>query len=287
MTKYLQNMSTFFNTHDHLKLYMHANQMAESRASIVFVHGVGEHIGRYTEAFQAFAEQGYSCFGFDQRGFGQSEGERGHIHAFSDYVEDLAKFIDEIVVPESPNPIFLLGHSMGSIVALSYALNYETKVQGLLIFSCPLELAGNISKLGALLVKFWPAAILPTLQIPNCIDSLALSDNLANIQELGADPYAYNKVSINWLREFGIARNTVAAQAKHLNLPIVINHGDQDSIAALNGAKSLFALLRAENKTLLIYSGLKHELLNHSPAERSKVLASNFNWLAQQLLKNA
>ncbi len=279
-------MTNFFRTYDQLKLYTKSNLVAESKASIVFVHGVGEHIGRYSEAFQAFSDWGYSCFGFDQRGFGRSEGERGHINLFADYVEDLAKFINEIVAPESANPIFLLGHSLGSIVALTYALNYETKIQGLLIFSCPVELAGSIAKLGALLVKLWPASILPTLQVPNFIDPLTLSDNMANIQAFNTDPYAYKKVSINWLREFNLALSNIASPANQLNLPIVINHGDQDRIATINGAKALFAALGAENKTMHVYYGLKHELLNHSPAEREKVLESNFNWLAQQLHKN-
>jgi alpha-beta hydrolase superfamily lysophospholipase len=88
------------------------------------------------------------------------------------------------------------------------------------------------------------------------------------------------------LREFNLALSNIASQAKQLDLPIVVNHGDQDRIATLNGAKSLFAALGAENKTMHIYYGLKHELLNHSPAERAKVLESNFNWLAQQMLKN-
>ena len=278
-------MNNFFRTHDQLKLHTKSTLAASNKATIVFVHGVGEHIGRYTEAFQAFSDQGYSCFGFDQRGFGRSEGERGHINSFTDYIEDLAKFIDEIVVRESQKPIFLLGHSMGSLVALTYALNYETKIQGLLIFSCPLELAGSLAKLSALLIKFWPASILPNLQVPNFTDPLTLSDNTVNIQALSADPYAYNKVSINWLREFNLALSNIFSQVKQLNLPIVINHGDQDRIATLNGAKSLFAALGAENKTMHVYYGLKHELLNHSPAERTKVLESNFNWLAQQMQK--
>jgi alpha-beta hydrolase superfamily lysophospholipase len=278
-------MTKFFRTHDQLKLYMKSNLVESSKASIVFVHGVGEHIERYAEAFQAFSEQGYSCFGFDQRGFGRSEGERGHISAFSDYVDDLAIFIDEIVEPVSGKAIFLLGHSMGSIVALAYAINYATKIRGLLVFSCPLELVDRMARLGALLIKFWPTALMPKLKVPNFIDPRMLSDNMANIQALSADPYAYNKVSINWLREFNLALSYIAMQAKQLKQPIVINHGDQDKIAGLNGAKSLYAVLGAQDKTMHVYYGLKHELLNHSAVERSKVLTSNFNWLAQQMLK--
>jgi len=272
----------FFSAHDGLKLYSKAMLVESSKASLVFVHGLGEHIGRYQETFQAFSEQGYSCYGYDQRGFGRSEGERGHVDAFSGYVEDLAGFIDIMAAEVPEKPVFLLGHSMGSIVALTYALKYPSKIQGLLIFSCPLQLAGKIAGLGRFLVQFWPVSLSPKLKLPNFIDPRMLSDNPASFQGLSADPYTFNQVSINWLREFGTALNHVSGQARQIKLPVLLNHGDQDSIAALNGAKSLLSALSSQDKTLHIYPGLKHELLNHTPEKRARVLVETFDWLARR-----
>lgn len=277
----MTDSAAFFRTNDQLALYFKATTVKPSKASIVFVHGVGEHIGRYAETFQDFSEQGYSCFGFDQRGFGRSEGERGHINSFSDYVEDLAKFIDDIVIQEPAKAVFLLGHSMGSIVALAYALKYATKIQGLLIFSCPLKLASYSANLGGFIAQ-GGSIIMPKLKLPNLIDPQALSNNLTNIQAFITDPYAFNKVSINWLREFKLARAHVLNHAQHIMLPVLINHGDADHIAALSGAKALFAALGTTDKTLHVYPGLKHELLNHCPAEKAKVLEQTFEWLKQQ-----
>jgi alpha-beta hydrolase superfamily lysophospholipase len=272
---------TYFWTNDQLELSFKTTLVDSSRASIVFVHGVGEHIGRYAEVFQAFSEQGYSCFGFDQRGFGRSEGERGHINTFSDYVEDLAKFIDDIVCQESKKAVFILGHSMGSIVALAYVLKYSAKIQGLLLFSCPIKLDSYLANLGGFIAKGC-SAFIPHFKVPNFIDPQALSNNLTNIQAFTTDPYAVNQVSINWLREFTLARTTVLNHAQEIMLPVLINHGKADTIASLSGAKALFAALGTQDKTLLIYPGLKHELLNHCPAERAKVLEQTFAWLKQQ-----
>jgi alpha-beta hydrolase superfamily lysophospholipase len=276
----LTDSAAFFRSNDQLALYFNATTVESSKASIVFVHGVGEHIGRYAETFQAFSEQGYSCFGFDQRGFGRSAGEPGHINAFSDYVEDLETFIDVIVGRESTKTVFLLGHSMGSIVALAYALKYATKIQGLLIFSCPLELASYSANLAGFIAQSC-AIVMPTLKLPNLIDPQTLSNNVTNIQALIADPYAFNKVSLNWLREFKLARIQVLNHARQIMLPVLINHGEADTIAALSGAKALFTALGTTDKTLYSYPGLKHELLNHCPAERAKVLAQTFDWLKQ------
>lgn len=276
----MTNTTDFFRSHDQLALYFEATKAESSKASLVFLHGTGEHIGRYAEMFQTFTEQGYNCFGFDQRGFGRSEGEPGHIDAFSDYVEDLAKFIADIVRPAEPiKPVFLLGHSMGSIVALAYALKYATKIQGLLIFSCPLKLVTCSANLGCFIGEGWPSAVMPKLKLPNCIDPQALSDNSTNIQAFMTDPYAFNKVSLSWLREFKLARDKIQRDVQQIVLPVLINHGDADQIAAPDSATTLFAALGSDDKTLHIYPGLKHELLNHSSAKRAQVLEKTFAWL--------
>lgn len=271
----------YFHTYDQLALYFTAVLVEPDQASIVFVHGVGEHIGRYAEAFQIFSQQGYSCFGFDQRGFGRSEGERGHINAFSDYVDDLAKFIDEIVRPESSNNIFILGHSMGSIVELAYAEKYPTKIQGLLIFSCPLIFVSNAANFGNFIAQGL-AIVMPELKLPNLIDPQALSDNTANIQAFSVDPCAFKQVSVNWVHEFKLARVTVLEDAGQIVMPVLINHGEADTIAAVSGAQALFEALGSRDKILKCYPGLKHELLNHCPAARAKVLEQTFEWLKRQ-----
>lgn len=99
---------------------------------------------------------------------------------------------------------------------------------------------------------------------------------------MNTDPYAVNKVSINWLREFTLARTAVLNHAKEIMLPVLINHGEADTIASIRGAKDLFEALGTHDKTLNTYPGLKHELLNHCPPERKKVLEQTFAWLKHQ-----
>ena len=278
----MTDTTDFFRSHDdQLALHFKTTLVESSKAALVFVHGTGEHIGRYTEIFQLFSEQGYSCFGFDQRGLGRSEGERGHVNAFSDYVEDLATFIDQIVASASTTPVFVLGHSMGSIVVLNFALKYAAKAQGLLIFSCPLQLVAFSANFGCFLGQIWPSDLMPKLKVPNLIDPQTLSDNPTNIQAFINDPYAFNKVSFSWLREFKLARSHILTHAQDIKLPILINHGDADQIAALSGARNLFTALGSDDKTLHIYPGLKHELLNHCAAQRAQVLTQTLEWLKQ------
>jgi alpha-beta hydrolase superfamily lysophospholipase len=268
----------FFQTRDNLSLFFNTLPVASSKASVVFLHGVGEHIGRYEAAFQSIANQGYSCFGFDQRGFGRSEGERGHINSFAEYVDDLAKFIDEIVIKDTVKPVFLFGHSMGTIVTLAYALQHSSEIQGLMISSCPLKLAYWFANFGGFFAEAL-SGIAPRLKIPNLIDPVELTDDPKIIKAWKYDRYIVKSVSVNWLHEFKLARENILHDANRIQLPTLICHGGEDHIAAFAGAKLLYEKLRSDDKSLIVFNGLKHELLNHRPDERAQVLKQVFEWL--------
>ncbi|MDD5580025.1 MAG: lysophospholipase [Methylobacter sp.] len=268
----------FFQTTDNLSLFFNTLPVVSPKASIVFLHGVGEHIGRYQAAFQVFAHQGYSCFGFDQRGFGQSEGERGHIHSFAEYVADLAGFIAEIVIKDTAKPVFLFGHSMGTIVILAYALRYSSGIRGLMISSCPLKLVHWYANFGGCVADRL-SGIAPRLKIPNLINPNELTDDPVVIKALRHDPYIVKCVSANWLHEFKLARENILLNANRILLPTSICHGGEDHIAAVAGAKLLYEKLASADKTLTVFDSLKHELLNHRPSERAQVLKQAFEWL--------
>jgi alpha-beta hydrolase superfamily lysophospholipase len=271
----------FFQTTDRLSLHIKTLPAAEPKASVVFVHGVGEHIGRYDAAFAAFASHGYSCFGFDQRGFGRSEGERGHVEAFSDYAEDLAKFIAAIVSKAKGRPVFLFGHSMGSLVVLSYALQYAPPVQGLIIFSCPLKLAyWHANRSGFIADAL--IGIAPRLKVPNLIDIRELSNDPSVIKAFKHDPLRVNKVSVSWLREFKRARENILLNAHRILIPTLISHGSADRITDAAGSTMLYERLGGVDKSLTVYAGLKHELLNHRPADRIEVLKHTLQWLDER-----
>jgi alpha-beta hydrolase superfamily lysophospholipase len=271
-------MTGFFQTRDDFSLFFNTLPSAAPKASIVFLHGVGEHIGRYEAIFQSFAAQGYSCFGFDQRGFGQSEGERGHINSFTEYVDDLARFIDEIVNKDAKMPVFLFGHSMGTLVTLVYALQYSTRIQGLIISSCPLKLASWFTNLGSFFADAL-SGIAPRLKISNMIHPNELTDDPQVIEAFMHDPLIVRDVSLNWLHEFKQAQETILLNANRILLPTLICHGDIDPIAAVAGAELLYEKLGSDDKSLIIFNGLKHELLNHLADKRTQVLKKMFEWL--------
>lgn len=268
----------FFSVGDALSLYYWGLTPARpARGTVVFVHGVGEHSGRYAAAFASFAQQGYRCFGFDQRGFGRSAGERGHVDTFARYADDLAVFLDQLAVATPGQPVFLLGHSMGTFVVLLYALRRTPSLAGLLIYSCPLKLSRSMAFGGWVARRL--ADWIPRVRIPTMIKPADLSEDQAAQEAFRRDPKVSGTVTIGWLAAFSRARDSILAGADRIRVPVSINHGSADRIADPAGAAILLDRLGSADKTLKVYHGLRHELLNQRREDRAGVLRQTFDWL--------
>ena len=100
------------------------------RAVLALAHGMGEHSGRYQNYVDYFVPRGYGLYAMDLRGCGQSEGRRGHVHRFDDFLDDLRQLHDLARLAASSVPVILLGHSFGSLIALAYGLRFPEGLAG-------------------------------------------------------------------------------------------------------------------------------------------------------------
>ena len=97
----------------------------EPKAILLVIHGLAEHSGRYDNLVNYFLPKGYAVYGFDHRGHGRSEGLRGYVERFSDYINDLETFFDIVQHEHADTKIFLVGHSMGGIIATAYTIHHQ------------------------------------------------------------------------------------------------------------------------------------------------------------------
>ena len=95
--------------------------VGETKGTLLVVHGLGEHIGRYDRVAMRLNAAGWHVAGYDQRGHGQSEGARGAVGRRDSLLFDLGRVVDT-VRGERGGPLILLGHSMGGLIAARWSV---------------------------------------------------------------------------------------------------------------------------------------------------------------------
>ena len=131
----MKHSEDFILANDGTKLYYQIwKPDTAPKAIIQIIHGLAEHSSRYMNVVNYLVPNGFTIFGNDLRGHGKSEGTRGYVNSFNDYTEDIKKFTNLIKEREENIPLFLLGHSMGVLIAVDYAKKYPDELSGI-IFS--------------------------------------------------------------------------------------------------------------------------------------------------------
>ncbi|HJV95044.1 MAG TPA: alpha/beta fold hydrolase, partial [Albitalea sp.] len=113
-------MTDTLTTADGLALHLrHWPVAGPARGTVLIVHGLGEHIGRYAHVAERLNGWGWSVVGFDHRGHGRSAGALGRLNRDDDLLRDLALVIDAVRA-HATGPLVLLGHSLGGLVAARF-----------------------------------------------------------------------------------------------------------------------------------------------------------------------
>ncbi|KAB8332313.1 lysophospholipase [Scytonema tolypothrichoides VB-61278] len=244
------------------------------RAVLVIVHGFNSHSGHYLWAGEQFARGGLAVYAIDLRGRGRSEGDRYHIDHIDDYTRDVGSLIDQARVENPGLPVFLLGHSAGGVVSCVYALDHQAKLAGLICESFAHELpAPGI----ALAVLKGLSHVVPHAHVLK-LDNAHFSRDPKVVEALNNDPFVKDEAQ---------PTETVAAMLRgddrlkqgfaQLTLPVLILHGTEDKVTKPSGSQHFYEQAGAQDKTLKLYEGHFHDLLND--LDKELVLADIQQWI--------
>jgi acylglycerol lipase len=264
-----------FSAHDGAQLFARRWAVDAPRASVVIVHGYGEHCGRYEDVAQFLNGLGCSVFAYDQRGHGRSPGKRGFIRRFAALPEDLHAFLQHVAPAFEDRAVFLLGHSMGGLVLAHYMLAHALPVRGL-IFSSPLL---KLHAVSPLLLRLSPVLSLLTPWLPVArVDPEGLSREPTVVATYRADPFVYHgRIGARTGAELHGAVEEVRAGLDRLGPPLYILHGTEDPLVPAEGSQDLHRLAGAADKTLRLYEGGYHEQFHD--LEKARVLEELGDWL--------
>ena len=251
------------------------------RAAILLLHGFGEHAGRYERLGNFLAARGFYVIAPDARGHGRSSGKRGHVLRFDQYLDDLDDLMRKTRTGALGEvPWFVVGHSMGGLVALRFVLRNQAPYRGLVVSNPLLGLAFKVpvvkDVVGRLLSSIWP-----TLTMGNEINP----DNLSRDRSVGEaymkDPLVHHQVSTRWFTEMLAAVSRTHEESHALKIPTLFLLSTDDRLVNMKAAHGLFEKLGNTAKQLKIYEGLYHEIFNELEADQ--VFSDLVSWLEAQL----
>jgi alpha-beta hydrolase superfamily lysophospholipase len=248
-----------------------------AKAGLIIVHGIAEHGARYRHACDALAKRHIACFVYDQRGHGMSPGTRTHIGNFTDFAADL-QLIGENVLQRFPElPLFVWGHSMGSVVVMLAAPDLAW-ARGIITTGCALDAMPKLDGAAGALLRI-ASALAPRLRISLRIDASALTQVEEEQHRHMNDPLVPRTASLRLLYGFAHACRTGRANAPKIMLPWLAVHGEADKVCPISGSRTLIDTLGSRDKQLVSYPSLLHEVHNEAESWRTALFDLMSSWI--------
>ena len=247
----------------------------------LLVHGVGEHSGRYDEVANVMTRLGVEVVSYDQRGFGESEGDRGKIPATDTLVAD-ATMVFDLVRREAPRdpPPFLIAHSMGGAIAAFAVSAGRIKPRGLALSSpaiAPRMSAIEEEALRGLL------KLAPDFTLDSRITPEQVTRDRNEQQKIKKDKKMHTTVTPRLVVSMVDQGRAALAAAGRIRVPTLLLVAGTDLIVDQDVTLRFFARIPANLSTLHQYPELFHEVFNELPADRQRVFKNFERWLRGQL----
>lgn len=253
-------------------------------AALLVVHGLAEHSGRYAHFADFFVRRDYAVFALDHIGHGKSDGDRCHIGRFSEFAQGVSLLFDKLCEECPGIPVFLVGHSMGALIALEYLIAQQSGFAGCVLTGAAVQPAVELSAIQRLVIRL-VSKLLPKLRMLQ-LDASEISRDPGVVERYRKDPLVFTgKITARFLEQLFNTMTEIEAKLGVIELPMLILHGSRDGLALPEGSKMLHEKISSTDKKLIIYEGLYHEVYNEP--EQEAVMSDVADWLARRLEKVA
>ena len=248
------------------------------RGVIAICHGVNSHGGQYLWVGEQFAAAGFAAYALDLRGRGKSDGERFYVENVADYVSDVTATIALAKSRHPGLPVFLLGHSAGGVVSATYVLENPSGVAGFICESFAFQVPAPGFALAAIKGLSHIAPRLPALKLKN----EDFSRDPKAVEALNADPLTANEAQpAITVAALVRADERLRDEFPRITMPVLIMHGTADKATVCHGSEFFFQTAGSKDKTLKLYEGHYHDLLNDLGKEQ--VMSDINAWISARL----
>jgi alpha-beta hydrolase superfamily lysophospholipase len=257
----LQHDEGFFRGFGGLELYYQRwAPKSRYRAVLVFIHGFSDHSSRHPNLVNRVAASAKAVYSFDLRGHGRSPGQRGYIGSWTELREDVAAFVRFVSDKEPGLALFLMGHSLGGLVVLEYALHFSEGLAGIIASSPSIgEIGVSPWKLavGRLLSRAWPR-----FSLKAGLKDEWVSRDPDVVRASSEDPLSHGRGTARLASEMEQAIRWTRSHAAHLEVSLLVTHGSADRIVPPEAARSFFDGVGSSDRERYEYEGGYHELDN-------------------------
>ena len=267
-------MKPTLTTSDGLTLHVREWLHADARGTVLIVHGLGEHVGRYAHIAAQLNTWGWNAVGYDQRGHGSSQGPRGALAQPDDLLRDLALVIDAVRDLRA-GPVVLLGHSLGGLVAARFVTERLRSVDALVLSSPALDAGMNVFQ-KLLLGVLGPLA--PNLAVSNGLKPAWISRDPAVVQAYKNDPLVHDRITPRMARFIIDSGELVRARAPQWAVPTLLLYAGSDRCVAPAGSAALAAAAPKSVLRAREFPSLFHEIFNEP--EQREVFGVLGEWLS-------
>lgn len=262
---------------DGTPLHIHRWPGQGTRGTVLIVHGLGEHGGRYAHVAAWLTARGFRVLGYDHRGHGRSGGARGVVPAADTLVDDLAMVIDVLRPPTER--FLILAHSMGGSVAAQFVAQERRPVDAL-VLSSP-ALAAKLSAVQRLQLRIG-LAVAPFLTQGNGIDANDISHDPEVVARYLGDPLNHNRVCAQLAKSILDGGELARAAAARWSVPTLLVYAGADQLVDPAGSDAFAASAPREVVESERFPGLFHEILNEGVLA-APVFARLERWLDARL----
>lgn len=264
---------------DGQQLYRCEWPLPDARGAVLIVHGLGEHSGRYQRLAQWFNQRGHAVRSYDQRGHGQTPGQRGALRHADDLLQDLAMVYHDYANGLAQPPL-LLGHSMGGLVATRAVLDGRLTPSAL-VLSSPALRSWEPAWLQRLARRL--THVLPNLPLRSRLAFEQLSHDAQVVASYRDDPLRAGWITPRLADFIFRAGASSIADAARLRVPTLLLVADSDALVDPAGSRDFARAAAATGRlTTRYFASLYHELFNEAEPGRSQVLMQLGDWLERQ-----
>ena len=249
---------------------------------ILIVHGLGEHSGRYEHVAERLTAQGWVVATLDLPGHGQSSGRKCCVESIQDYL-DAVRLVHKRVLQDFENSqLVLLGHSMGGLISSLYLLEHQKEFQGCVLSGPAIKADPQPGWLQKKIINL-VSAVAPNTGVLQ-LDAAGVSRDSNEVEKYLADPLVFNgKISARLVVEIFSGMQRVADNARSITLPILLMHGEKDTLVTPQSSRFLHDAVGSEDKALKMYPELFHEIFNEP--EKEQVIDDMIRWCQRIFLK--